>query len=55
MRTIEKDKIDFRSKPARLSNFNFSEAERSHKRNENLQFVVPWQMVKAKKREVLEE
>ena len=55
MSTVEQGKIDFRSKPHRHSNFYFSEAIRSHKKNENQQFVVPWQMVKAKEREILEE
>ena len=55
MRTTKKGKIDLKSKPQHYSNFYFSDAIRSHERNEDQLFVVPWQMDVDRKKEVVEE
>ena len=55
MRATKKDQIDFKSKPQHYCDIYFSDAIRSHKKNENQQFVVPWQMDKQRKRVVFEE
>lgn len=49
MKTTDKVKFDFVSKPQYSSNLYFSETERDIKDVENQQFVVPWQMVNTNK------
>lgn len=52
MRTTEKAKIDFESKWQHHSNFYLSKALRSHVKNENQHFIVPWQMEIEEEREI---
>lgn len=55
MKTTEKDYYDFGSKSKFQYHFNFSEEDRSFKKFESQQFIVPWQMNKLKKNEILVE
>jgi len=52
MRTTERNKNNFESKPLYLDNVYSSDEERSFKQFENQHFVVPWQMEKTKDRKV---
>ena len=55
MKTIEKTKFDFeRQSPDQGLGYYFNK-ERSFKSFENEQFIVPWQMEKTKKNELLIE
>lgn len=55
MKTTEKDHYDFGSRSKFQIHYNFPEDDRSFKNFENQQFIVPWQMSKSKKNEILVE
>ena len=54
MKTTDKFKFDFVSKPQYSDNFYFSNVGRKIKEVENQQFVVPWQMVNTKEKKIKE-
>lgn len=53
MKTTEKRKYDFTSRSQNQRFFYFSDKKGIVKNFENQQFVVPWQMVETKKREII--
>ena len=55
MRTIDRNKRNFESKPFYRDNVYSSDEERSFKQFENQHFVVPWQMEKTNEREIVVE
>ena len=55
MKTKEKAKLDFERRPQYQGLDYYFNKERSFKEFENEQFIVPWQMEKTKKNELLLE
>lgn len=55
MKTVEKIEYGDRNEQQFRNNYSFFENEFRNKQPENQNFIVPWQMVKIQKKEVIME
>jgi hypothetical protein len=53
MKTKKEHKIGFEGRPVYRYNSPFSSVEGNYNKQENHQFVVPWQMAKTKEKELI--